>query len=632
MSERKRVSSFAPRVKLGAGLIIGSASLSILAQGQTILPESVVSAERLPQRSVSTQSSVSVTLDTDQSLVDDLNRVPGVTVVQSGPDGANASIFARGTNSGHTLFLLDGIPINDPGGPGGAMNVGGLTATGLGSLEVIRGPGTLYGSQAIGATVALQTAAPERDGITLAASGGYPLQGTVTGSAALVGDTYAMQTTLSERHKEDFYIDARRLPGASRDNDYGEMTWASYLAWSPDDDNDLMLTARWTSQDGAFSPAVGDPNGAFESDHRFMSLRLEHQVADGWETTLRVGFSDYDRKFTDAPDAMSSNFQDLRIASTRLYAGAEQSAQWDAFDLKVGLEAVRDSVTNDGSYGSTFGVSTTDVSASETNYAGWFSITHHRGPVTLSGGARADYVEDFGFHVAARAGAALALDTGTVLHANYGTAFKAPSLEDRYATYAFGGTVTFTGNPDLRPETSRTFEIGVSQEFETVPATISLTAFHTELDDLIAFSTNTTVNVDEATIDGIEIAAEAEVVAGLTLSGDFAWTLARDGDGNRLLRRPRTTFGAGIEWQPLDTLTFNADVNWTGSYADVSRTTFSRIENGRYTKLDASVAYEVNDDVTLELVGTNLLDADYEPADGYQAAGFEVHAGVRIRF
>src|SRR5689334_5926559 len=88
-------------------------------------------------------------------LGDALRLVPGMAVVQSGSYGAPTSLFTRGAQGNYTKVLVDGVPLNDPGG---ALDLGLVTLDDVERIEIVRGPASvLYGSDAVAGVVQIFT-------------------------------------------------------------------------------------------------------------------------------------------------------------------------------------------------------------------------------------------------------------------------------------------------------------------------------------------------------------------------------------------------------------------------------------------------------------------------------------------
>ena len=87
-----------------------------------------------------------------------LNHIEGIDVTQSGPTGQQSSVFFRGTNSNHTLVLLNGIPINDHSTPTGAHDVGQDFMSNVQQIDVYKGSsGAHWGADAVGGAINFRT-------------------------------------------------------------------------------------------------------------------------------------------------------------------------------------------------------------------------------------------------------------------------------------------------------------------------------------------------------------------------------------------------------------------------------------------------------------------------------------------
>src|SRR5699024_7527576 len=132
--------------------------------------------------------------------------------------------------------------------------------------------------------------------------------------------------------------------------------------------------------------------------------------------------------------------------------------------------------------------------------------------LSLSAGLRQDFNDEFDDASTYRLTAAYNLaETGTRLHASYGTAVKNPTMTERYGFGSF-----LEGNPDLKPEKSRGWEIGVEQDLLEERLTLGATYFDRKIKDLITYNqTFTSVeNIDRARSRGVELTASVQIMAG----------------------------------------------------------------------------------------------------------------------
>ena len=126
---------------------------------------------------------------------DALHFLPGAVVSTAGQRGGLSSLFVRGGESTYNKVIVDGVPVNDPGG---TFDFGVLPLAGADRLEFVRGAqSTLYGSDAMTSVVQVftrtgSTPVPE---LRFGADGGN--LGTANGYASLAGATAASITTCS---------------------------------------------------------------------------------------------------------------------------------------------------------------------------------------------------------------------------------------------------------------------------------------------------------------------------------------------------------------------------------------------------------------------------------------------------
>ena len=203
------------------------------------------------------------------------------------------------------------------------------------------------------------------------------------------------------------------------------------------------------------------------------------------------------------------------------------------------------------------------------------------------------------------------------LWASYGTAYKAPNLLDLYVS--FPGFFFFS-NPDLEPESSENFEIGIEGSLDSTRWTLNI--FRNEIEDLItgnAAGTSLT-NIDQADINGLEGTISTKL-AGWSI--DAALTLLdheNKATGEKLQRRPNETFNLKVSRAFGD---FDVAANWLlqGDHDDVDPVTFGRSNVAGYGIVDLKFGYAVTPDLKLRLKVGNLFDQDYEVVDGFNTYG-----------
>jgi vitamin B12 transporter len=257
-----------------------------------------------------------------------------------------------------------------------------------------------------------------------------------------------------------------------------------------------------------------------------------------------------------------------------------------------------------------------------------------QGPVTFSGQVRHDSTSDAGAATTFNAGADIALPQNLTAHAAYGTAFRAPSLFDRYGTDSYG----FFGNPNLHPESAHEFEIGLIWHPAT-GTTIRTTYFDNRIHGLIDYvylpTSYTVENIGRVRADGVETAITARVLATLNVIATYTYTNARDLDtGQLLLRRPYDQASLAADWHITPTLRVRPQFTYTGRDLDyIYNDQGLGVGDGSNRPGflgNITATYQVRPDIALFANVRNLTNARYEPANGYRVAPTSVLFGVRV--
>jgi vitamin B12 transporter len=284
--------------------------------------------------------------------------------------------------------------------------------------------------------------------------------------------------------------------------------------------------------------------------------------------------------------------------------------------VMLGLEQQRDSAE------------TSTVKADEGNRAAYVQFESQIARrFFLAANVRHDDNETFGGHDTWRVAPAFIVPgTETKLKGSVGTAFKAPSLNQRYdPSY---------GNAGLLPEESLGWDIGFEQPFLNDKARAGVTYFHNDITNLIqnlAQFPYRNENIGEAETSGYEAFAAFQLTSRLSLRTDYTYTDAfNEITGERLLRRPRHKLGVSTAWTPIDPLTVSATVIFLGDRMDIGRYAFSASEAPDYTLVNLAAEYKLNDRVTLFGRIDNLLDEKYQDPLGFERTGFGIFGGIRM--
>ena len=642
------------------------------------LSELVVTATRFPLPRSAVPAAVTV-LDGDalrargvRFLADALREVPGAAVARSGSTGGLTSLFLRGGEGDYVQVLVDGVALNEPGG---AIDLGQLTTDNVDRIEIVRGPASvLYGSDAVTGVIHVFTrrgAGRTRlevgadVGTTARRNGradvcpGYPrtpcpagadLGSATTRSAevSLIGAAGALDwsASASTLASDGAYAFNNRYDNRSVSGRVGVQTATG----------DGAVSLRWT--DGAFHyPTDGagrlDDGNVYRSSAS-LALGIEggRALSDRLELRGALSWHEGDFSTVDDPDSAADTlgfYASLSAARVdRRKADAHANLHLGPAVATVGVELERQEGASDFTSRSQFGPFESSSSNERTNRAGYAQVVAGpAGVVTATAGARLESNERFGEFVTWRGGVNARVRPTTVVRASAGTAFKEPTF---FENYAEGFT---TGNPELGPERSRSWEIGVDQTLLDGRGALGATWFDQRFRNLIQYTgspapgTSNYVNVGAATSRGLEVGARTGRADGASLAASWTHLLTEVVDagfgtdalfqgGQRLVRRPGDRVTLSGAAPAGSRLRGGAALDWVGEREDLD---FLDDFNGERITLPAYGVVRVFGDVrvfdrgersvTVRVRIENLLDEDYREIANFPAPGRTLSVALR---
>ncbi|WP_439634831.1 TonB-dependent receptor domain-containing protein [Glycocaulis sp.] len=609
-----------------------------------------VTAERLALR-VDTLDRDTIEVEGLTDLAGALSRYPGFSVVQSGGIGATTSLFARGTNAKHTLVLFDGIRVNDASTPSGQFDAGQDSLGDLDRVEIARGPlSSLYGSDAIGGVINL---VPRRGGdsefspyLDLSA-GSF---NTIRLLAGASGTTGLLEYGLgAERYQSDgFNATPARMALSGNERDGGEITTITANA-AYDFGNGFTLSGIVRHRESAsdFDTFSGGPGFSQRADDPGLEVSRNDQTlwraGLGWQSSdarltsaLRLGEVRNDRESSDAGVVTDTYAARRRFVE---WLNTWQPQGFAALEPVVafGVQAERDSINTATAWDN-------PLSRSENNLGAYLNIQALAADMLdLSGSLRVDDFDGFGTQTTWSLGAVWSVpQTPFQLFARYATAFKAPTLSERFASSAFT-----TPNPDLQPEEAESWEVGARASFSlegSRQASVSISYFETDIDNLIenvfdfVTFTGTNENVGRAELSGVEAAGTFDLTANLQLDVDYAYVEATNAvNATPLLRRPRHAWSAGLVWRPVEALSLSARYQRTGARRDVTYDDDGFYVSGNapvagYELVNVSGQWRFSEQLSAYVTVTNAFDTVYEQPAAFAGAPRMFMAGVRVSY
>lgn len=583
------------------------------------------------------------------TTADALRLVPGVMVNATGADGSQTALFVRGGNSNFTKVLVDGVPVNLPGG---ALDLSSVSIDNIDRIEVVRGPASVqYGSDAMTGVVQIFTKrggrstfdvrAADRDaaGDAAVALARDHVRSSGTRVHGSVGGGYHRTNGFLPFNNDYHSGDVSALAGI--EGARGEASIASSLVDSrfhypttgsgePTDSNAWTGARRSTVSVGGswrFLARLG-ARAQLGSAH---TASLSDNQPDGPADTL--GFYSH-----------ASSVARRDVADVQLYATPARATR-----LSAGFTGERQRVNSSGS--STIGTTPLPDSRfaeSRTNRGAYMQVGLGERALSLDAGVRRDWFGSGRDATTGRVGVASELVPGSVIRASLGTAFKEPALDELFAT-SFSA-----GNPDLQPERSRSREIGAETRVPRAPVTLGATLFDQRFSNLVQYQFRGAglpdfYNIVAARARGLELEARLSEIAGLGFRGTYTLLhteVTEPGDGGfgtlaagqPLVRRPRHAATVDVGWR-RQRFGVNAIVTRVGERDDIDFRQFpaARVRLAPYTKVDLASRVIVlragSGEQRRELAATvrveNAGDARFQNVFGYATPRRIVYLGLR---
>jgi vitamin B12 transporter len=542
-----------------------------------------------------------------RTLADLIWSVPGVTVMQSGAPGQQTSVFIRGANSNQTLLLWNGIPLNDP--LLGGVNWQFVPLEGADRVEVVRGPfSALYGSEAMGGVVQLITGSHQGGMADLEGGQGGYVQGLVAAGANLGSEVHL-----------DVTGHAQRSDGTLNNDFFDGEEGVVRLLWNfdPSADTGLLLRANDSRTGVPFSSGVPTPDSTISWQEREVALPVtangSRWLVDGQISDTRFS-SDYqspDDPYGAFASSTHSQAEDGRlVGSYHLLNGPSQN-----LELAVGTEYQHLEVTYVDN-------SPTDLNdIHQDTWAGFGELRYGGGPLHLDVGVRRDDNDFYGGQTSLRTGGVLRLAERTLLRASYGQAFRAPTLGDLY--------FPFSGNPNLKPETSTSYELGIEQGLG--PWRFAATGFDNHQRNLILYDnfSGEEINIGKARSRGVEAeVAYRKGIVSAELNGTRLDAIDED-TGLELARRPKWSSNLVLTVQP-GAWTFNFAGRYVGERADIDPVTGAPASDPGYVRLDLAARWQALRRLAPYARIENLANRSYSDVLGYPAPGRTFIGGLAL--
>ncbi|UQG62626.1 TonB-dependent receptor (plasmid) [Marinobacter sp. M3C] len=555
--------------------IVVTATLGPKTVGESLASVTVISEEEIRSKAPADFSDL-------------LRGQPGINVVGNGSFGKSTSVFTRGVQNAGTVLLIDGVKLHSATGGGASWQY--VPTDLIQRVEVVRGPrSSLYGADAMGGVVQAFSLDPEQGqrGWVEAGAGNFDTQKTSAGASGSIGNT---RFSLSGLHKES---DGTAIIENGEDKGFRNTAGLGRVVHTLDNGGEASIMLLQSEGNTEYE------GGNIDYLIRTVGFGLMTPLTDSWRMGIQFAESrDETESFTDFGDS---------IYNTRLrQARWENTLSFNVHELVVGAELQQDEVSGSQNYSET----------SRTNTAVFSQLRLNFGPVDAQLSLRGDDNEAYGTNETGGLALGYSFDQSHRVRASYGTAFRAPTFNDLYWPLSFN----YQGNPDLEPEKSDSYELGVSGNYQVW--FWDLAVYQMDIDNLISSgqigTVDTRVNVDEARIRGAELGGGYEH-DGWRAAVALTFMDPEDRNTkNQLARRAKQTARFDLD-KTINNFEFGGSVIVEGDRYDDGANT-ERLAGFGTLDIRAGWSFASNWSTRLTLV--NALDKEYSTAERFDGVKY----------
>ena len=552
------------------------------------------------------------------NLSDEVQKDPSVFMKQYGGMGQTTEISIRGTKSNHTLVLKDGARLNSQN-HFSALFPTFIDTSDLKQIEILKGPASVqYGTDAIGGVVQMITTTPTQN------------SGFITGIYAenktyktIIGSDLVQDNFYAQIRGQRLETDGTKIldyQNKSQKASYDQKGYSAKVGYDNKDNIKANIAISqnegtnqfydWaTSQNKAkrfFENRVINVNTEFDlQDNLTLSARLSNFIDNQYVLDSEPGHFDTENKEGDL---------NLRWSLT-----PQQSILLGSTYLKSNFESK--SIKNE---------------KQDIDSVGYYLQHQHKSEkLNTQVGIRTEDNELFGTHTVGQGAIRYQILPTTSIYANIGSAFKTPSLTELY--YFVEGSYPTYGNPNLKPEKSMAYEIGVDQKINN-QLTAYFSTYHTRIKNLIVTNylgqnKSSFANIEKSEVNGGEIGFKWKE-QDIFLTTEYAYADSKNKKtNNNIAYRPKQTFtlSTGLE---------NASYGVSASViarSDIYADHANKVKVPGYATVDLNMYWNINPNIKVFSNIQNIGDVEYKIADNfsdgwYINGGRLASAGVTFRY
>ena len=496
------------------------------------------------------------------SIVDLLQRQPGIEISNSGGLGKQSSIYMRGANANQLIVLVDGVRMNSI--TTGLTAFENLPLSQIEKIEILRGPSaSLYGSDGIGGVIQIFTK-KNKSGYNPYANFGYSRYATKTNTIGF--------TAGGEKLRYGFHLNSIDSNGFSSlqtneaiikdDDGFNSLNINGNIEYDFDKDNSVKLSLLsnqgHNEYDNRYRSFYGNtvPNVKNKMLNQNINLLFKNKFLHNWDSQLLLS-SSFD-KYTDQ-QIINANYDGLE-RSNLYYQTIQNEFNWtNNIQSSIGsftfaIDRLEQKLSSNNAYD--------ENRRNNTGYV--FNYIKDFGPHIIHGSYRVDLNTHSGTNNTKSIGYGFKFNHYWKASLQYGEAFKNPTFNDLYAAY----DQYYTPNPNLQSETSKNIEANIN--FVDESNNFKVTVFENRINDLITLYTcgwNTCIeNSSSAKITGLTVTGNKYIGHTQLYSSLTTQSADTENDGiHSKLARRASFFGTFGITHYFDDWTIGTELTGSGS-------------------------------------------------------------------
>ncbi|MDQ6761060.1 MAG: TonB-dependent receptor [Bacteroidota bacterium] len=612
-----------------------------------ILDEVIVTANKFPQKQSTTGKVVTVITKEQieksggQSVSQILNEQAGISISGALNNlGSNQTVYVRGASAGRTLILMDGIPVYDPSVNNNYFDLNLISLNNVESIEICRGAqSTLYGSDAVAGVINIITI--KKDIVKpfsakASLSGGN--YGTFRGNVQMYGKANKLTYTARyEKLTSKGFSSAYDSTGSKNfdDDSYNGDVAAASLEYKVMSDLSFKTFIQYSRyKTGLDAGAFTDEKDYTVNNKSLITGFNARYQKNNISITGNYQYSETKRNyFNDSLDQPG-----FTIFSTDNYVGQTHFAEvYNNLTLSKNFIFLQGadyrysnfhseyfSLSSYGPFSSKF----TDTSQSQSSLYGSLLYKGLNEKLNIELGGRLNVHSRYGSNSTYTFNPSYNINNHFRFFGSIATGFKAPTLYQLYSDY---------GNQALKPEQSKTYEIGFQQQHKSI--TTRIVYFDRKITDGLDFDNVNFkyFNFTSQKVHGIEVETKIIPAKNFIITANYTYLKSREESQSRitfkdstyayLIKRPANSFNINAGYQFTNGLYISVSGKYAGNHYDVGNYQQTDILLDSYFLLNANAEYKFKKYIRVFANAQNIFNKKFFDVRGYNSIPFLINSG-----